>query len=150
MTPRLGDHFPSKVREDFYNRHLVSGGVLRFHTDVTVPPKIKLFVIWGIEESLDRIGLSFINSEIKSIRNPNLKALQYPLLAKNNCFLSYDSFLDCSKIYEESLKKVRMLLMKDSKVFLAKISSADLLNAKGIISNALTVEDILKKRYGFI
>jgi hypothetical protein len=150
MTPRLGDHFPIKVREDFYNRCLVRGGVLRFHTDITVPPKIKLFVVWGIKESLDRIGLSFINTEIKSIRNPHLKALQYPLLVKNNNFLKNDSFLDCSKIYELSLKTVRNLLKKKCEVFLGRISTMDLSTAEEIISNALTIEDILKERYEFV
>jgi hypothetical protein len=150
MTPRLGDQFPSQIREDFCKRNLIRGAVLRAHTEETVPPKIKLFVVWGLEESLDQIGVSFINSEIKSIKSPRLQALQHPLLSKNNPFLIHDSFLECSRIYEKNLKVVRGLLMANSEVFLGNISPEDLLAAEKIIGNASTIEEKLKKRYGFI
>jgi len=150
MTARLGDHFPPQYREDFCKRNLIRGAVLRAQTELTVPPKIKLFVVWGLEESLNQIGVSFINREIRSIKNPRLQALQHPLLSKNNTFLTYDSFLDCSKIYEKELKKVRDLLIEDTQVFLGNISSKDLFVAEKIIRNATTIEVKLKRRYGFI
>lgn len=149
MTPRLGDQFPPEFREDFCKKHLVRGAVLRIRTELTVPPKIKLFVVWGSEEFLNQIGVSFINSEITSIRNPRLQALQYPLLLKNHSFLSHDSFLDCSKIYEKGLKAVRDLLTEDIGAFLGEISPHDLLRAEELIRNATTIEEKLKKRYGF-
>ena len=150
MTARLGDHFPPEVREDFFKRNLVKGAVLRAQTELTVPPKIKLFVVWGLAESLNQIGISFINREISFVKNPKLQTLQYPLFSINNPFLTYDSYLDCSKIYEKNLKKVRDLLMANNKVFLGNISSNDLLAAEKIIQNAPTIEHKLKRKYGFI
>lgn len=150
MTPRLGDHFPPRFREDFCKKHLIRGAALRAWAEETTPPKIKLFVVWGIEESLNKIAISFFNSEITSIKQQSLRALQCPLLSKNNSFLTNDSFLDCSRIYEKDLEKVRDLLMKDTEVYLGNISSEDLSVAERIIRNAPTIEIKLKKRYVLI
>lgn len=150
MTPRLGDQFPSKFREEFWKRKLIRGAVLRAWMEETVPPKFKLFVVWGIEESLNKIGVSFINREITSIKTPWLQSLQHPLLLNNNPFLTHDSFLDCSRIYEKDLKKVRDLLMEDTEIFLGDISYEDLSTAEQIIQNATTIETKFKKRYGFV
>ena len=149
MTPRLGDQFPPEFREDFCSRHLIRGAVLRIWVEDTVPSKVKRLVVWGLEESLNQIGVSFINSEITSIRNPWLQALQYPLLSKNYPFLTHDSFLDCSQIYEKNLDAVRDKLTEDTGIFLGNISSGDLSAAEKIIQNATTIEEKLKKRYGF-
>ena len=75
MTPRLGDQFPPQFRENFCKRKLIRGAVLRAWTEETVPPKFKLFVVWGLEESLNKIGVSFINREITSIKTQRLQAL---------------------------------------------------------------------------
>ena len=150
MTARLGDHFPPPYREDFCKRNLIRGAVLRAQTELTVPPKIKLFVVWGLEESLNQIGVSFINREITSIKTPWLQSLQHPLLLNKNPFLTHDSFLDCSRIYEKDLKKVYDLLMEDTGIFLGDISYEDLSTAEQIIQNATTIETKFKKRYGFV
>jgi hypothetical protein len=150
MTPRLGNQFPSSIREDFCKRKLIQGAVLRTMAEETNPPKIKLFVVWGAEESLNKIGVSFINSEIQSIKTAKLKALQHPLLLKNNPFLDHNSFLDCSKIYEKDLQKVRDLFIGDTGIYLGDISPGDLSAAKQIIKNAITIETKLKKRYSFV
>lgn len=150
MTPRLGDQFPPQFRENFYKRKLIRGAVLRAWTEETVPPKFKLFVVWGLEESLNKIGVSFINRGITSIKTQRLQALQHPLLLNKNPFLTHDSFLDCSRIYEKDLKKVRDLLMEDTGIFLGDISYEDLSTAEQIIQNATTIETKFKKRYGFV
>jgi len=150
MTPRLGDQFPPKYREDFCKSHLIKGAVLKTYVEETVPPKIKLFVIWGMEESFNKIGVSFINSDIAYIRNKWLRDLQHPLLSRNNPFLTRDSFLDCSRIYEKNFKVVRDLFIEDIDIFLGNISHGDLLASEDIIRNAKTIELKLKRRYGFI
>ena len=149
MTPRLGGQFPPKYREEFCKSHLIKGAVLRTYVEETVPPKIKLFVIWGVEESLNKIGVSFINSDIASIRSQWLQDLQHPLLSRNNPFLVCDSFLDCSRIYEKDFKVVRDLFTENTDIFLGNISPGDLLASEDIIRNAKTIEVKLKRRYGF-
>ncbi len=130
---------------------MVRGAILRAYTKEVIPPKIKLFVIWGFEESLNQIGVSFINSDIIFIKQPWLQALQHPLLLRNYpTILSHDSFLECSKICEMDLKKLRELITNDTSVFLGNVLPADLSASEKIIQNASTIENKLKKRYGFI
>lgn len=150
MMIRIGDLFPPQFRKDFCKNHLIKGAALRAPTEITTPPKIKLFVVWQLEESINRIGISFINSEITSIKSTWLQALQCPLSQKNNPFLTHDSFLDCSRIHEKDLNKVRDSLVMDTEIFRGNIFLDDLLKAEEIIRDAITIERKLKKRYGFI
>ena len=150
MTPRLGDLFPLQEREIFCKRNLIRGAVIRTQAEETIPPKIKCFVVWGLVESFNKIGVSFINREIAFIKKTWLQALQFPLLSKNNPFLSRNSFLDCSRIHEKNLKTIRDLVIGNMEVFLGNISLEDLLGAEKVIRRAKTIEDKLKKSYGFI
>jgi hypothetical protein len=59
MTPSFTSKFPSANKDEFSKLKLVRGLVLRAHTSLTNPPKIKLFVLWGIEESKGKVGISF-------------------------------------------------------------------------------------------
>lgn len=148
MTARLGDSFPSEFREDFCDRCLVRGAVLRARVEETIPPKIKLFVIWGSDKTTHQLAVSFINSKMTSIRW--LQTLEHPLLVSNNSFLIHDSFLECHRIYEKDLTKIRELLKAESEIFLGNLSPADLSAAERMISAAKTIEPKLKRKYGFI
>ena len=48
------------------------------------------------------------------------------------------------------LKKLRELITNDTSVFLGNVLPADLSASEKIIQNASTIENKLKKRYGFI
>jgi hypothetical protein len=61
ITPRLGDRFPKEYRESFCKQHLKIGAVLRLHVSQTTPPKIKRFVVLGINEDDVSVALLFIN-----------------------------------------------------------------------------------------
>ena len=150
MTPSSSNRFPLQWRKAFCARHLKKGAVLRFHIELTDPPKIKRVVMWGFDESLDKIGLSFINSDISNIRKPYFVSLQYHLPADGRDYLDRDSYLDCSRIYETSLQEVRNLLVDDPRRHLGDVSSDDLSKASKLITRATTIERKLKRRYGFI
>jgi hypothetical protein len=150
MIPFFSGLFPLQARRAYCARHLKKGVVLRFLTQLTHPPKIKRVVVWGFDESLDKIGLSFINTDISNIRNTYFQGLQYHLPAKGRDYLDHDSYLDCSKIYETCLEEVRNLLVDDPRRHLGDVSSGDLSAASKLIVRATTIEPKLKKRYGFI
>lgn len=150
MTPSPSSRFPLKWRKDFCARHLKRGAVLRFRTELTDPPKIKRVVVWGFDESLDKIGLSFINSDISNIKKPYFVSLQHHLPAEGRDYLDRDSYLDCSKIYETSLEEIRNLLVDDPHVHLGDMSSNDISEGSRLIIRARTIEHKLKRRYGFI
>lgn len=70
----------------------------------------KYIVIIGFTPSGMAIGALLINSEINSFkkRSKELLNCQYPLLVRNyRNILTYDSWLDCSDIFEISILKIK-------------------------------------------
>lgn len=68
----------------------------------------KFIVIVGFTPEGIALGTLLINSKVSPIKQtPELLNSQYPLLARNyRSFLKYDSWLDCSDIFELSKDKI--------------------------------------------
>ncbi|ACU05352.1 hypothetical protein Phep_3157 [Pedobacter heparinus DSM 2366] len=92
----LSDCFPEQFRQEFAERNLKIGSVIRVMVNDTNPPKEKRFILVG--QSYDKLIFAtiFINSEI----NPNifptqeLRDLNLELLADSRSYLSHDSFAE--------------------------------------------------------
>lgn len=102
MSAVLGERFPPEYREDFFNRHFKTGAVFRLFSEDTDPPKIKRFVIIGINQKLNSAAILFINTE--SLTNPYLCKLQYFIEKTERTYLDRDSFLDCTHLYERDVE----------------------------------------------
>lgn len=145
MTPSLGDVFPTSCKESFSKRKLRPGAVLRFHVELTNPPKVKIFVVLGLDKKKIDVAFVFINS--KPAPNPALKKLQLHLPVKKCPFLNHDSYLDCSQLYELSLQNVKSKLTHSFDAYLGELDERILKDAYMAVVSAKTVEKQLKKKY---
>lgn len=152
MTTSLGDKFAKEYLESLFSRYLKPGAIFKLLTHHTTPPKIKRFVVVGIEEKIFSIAFLFINSEINLniIKTPHLKSLQMPLAAYDRTYLDHDSYLDCSHLYEWSLHHLKEKYISNTKIYLGQLSDSDLEKAKRHITSAKTITKKLKTRYGFL
>ncbi len=90
----LGDFFPDSFKEEFAQRNLQIGSVLKLHVKETNPPKEKRFIVVG--KTIDGISLAtvYINSEINPFINfsPELQQLHCFFEANGREYLDQDDF----------------------------------------------------------
>ncbi len=96
---RLGDAFPDDDKQDFITRQLVPGQVLYLFCDFTRPPKEKYALVAAVEPTpllflINSTIAAFIRSSAESV------ACQVALSAVDYDFLSHDSFIDCSQVFD--------------------------------------------------
>lgn len=152
MTPTLGDFFPSELKEAYTDHNITPGSVFRLFSNDTNPPKIKRFVVLGIDSTSICVGILYINSEINVNIFPTeyLKSLHLPIQAKECAFLDHDSFLDCSHIYEIPFEKLKQEFLKSSDIFFGNLGDDDLAKAMQIVASAKTISPKNKKKYNIL
>ena len=108
----------------------------------------KYIVIIGFTPEGIAIGALLINSEIDpSKRSEELLNCQYPLLVRNyRSILDYDSWLDCSDIFELSKSKITE---KNGKLKGGLISE-DKERVMQFLQDTDVFDNATKKRYGII
>lgn len=108
----------------------------------------KYIVIIGFTPEGIAIGALLINSEIDpSKRSEELLNCQYPLLVRNyRSILDYDSWLDCSDIFELSKSKITE---KNGKLKGCLISE-DKERVMQFLKDTDVLDNATKKRYGII
>ena len=108
----------------------------------------KYIVIIGFTPEGVAIGALLINSEIDSSkRSEELLNCQYPLLARNyRSILDYDSWLDCSDIFELSKLKITE---KDGKLK-GCLTPEDRERVMEFLKETEVFDNATKKRYGII
>lgn len=108
----------------------------------------KYIVIIGFTPEGIAIGALLINSEIDpSKRSEELLNCQYPLLVRNyRSILDYDSWLDCSDIFELSKSKITE---KNGKLKGCLISE-DKERVMQFLKDTDVFDNATKKRYGII
>lgn len=109
----------------------------------------KYIVIIGFTPEGVAIGALLINSEIDSSkkRSEELLNSQYPLLVRNyRSILDYDSWLDCSDIFELSKLKITE---KDGKLK-GCLTPEDRERVMAFLKETEVFDNATKKRYGII
>lgn len=109
----------------------------------------KYIVIIGFTPEGVAIGALLINSEIDSSkkRSEELLNSQYPLLIRNyRSILDYDSWLDCSDIFELSKLKITE---KDGKLK-GCLTPEDRERVMAFLKETEVFDNATKKRYGII
>lgn len=108
----------------------------------------KYIVIIGFTDEGIAIGALLINSKIDPSKySQELLNCQYPLLARNyRNILEYDSWLDCSDIFELSQQKLseRILDLK------GKLIEEDRERIFQFLKDTDIIDNITKKRFGLI
>lgn len=152
MTPTLGNQFPIKYKENYFNKIIKPGAVFRFHVGYTNPPKIKRFIIIGITKDSKNVGFVFINSKINKqiFHTKHLQNLHLHFTANNMPFFDYDSFVDCSKIYSIKMDVFKTKFLIDTNTYLSQLFPSDLSLIVNTIRSAKTISIDEKKQYNIL
>jgi hypothetical protein len=107
----------------------------------------KYFVVVGCDVDNGLVGSLLVNSNINenAINTKELLDCQFPLKKKDYDFLKYDSYLDCSKLFE--LSKVKILGRGVEK---GELTSDDKQLVLEHLRNSEVISTKLKKRYHII
>ncbi|ELX67806.1 hypothetical protein HMPREF0662_00880 [Prevotella nigrescens F0103] len=108
--------------------------------------RLKYVVVIGITSKGDAYGTFLINSEIDfSKQNELMMRYQYPLLKKNYPeLLKYDSFLDCTDLFD--LKRKKIVARKASKS--GALTKEDCDNIRKLVCDSELLSDHDKQKFG--
>lgn len=108
--------------------------------------RLKYVVVIGITSKGDAYGTFLINSEIDfSKQNKSMMKYQYPLLKKNYPkLLKYDSFLDCTDLFD--LKRKKIVARKASKR--GTLIKEDCDNIRKLVCDSELLSDHDKQKFG--
>jgi hypothetical protein len=150
--PQLGDFFSDELREQIAMHQLKIGSVLRLHDERTTPPKIKLWVIIGLERNNVLLAYLYINSNINPtiFSSPALKDLHLKLEATGRDYLEHDSFVDCSRMNEADVELIKTRMTHDVRIHLGELSTTDLEDVVEKVKNARTIPRNVKRKYGLL
>lgn len=148
----LSDLFPQSFRDDFAERNIQVGSVIRVFVRDTTPPKIKRFIVIGFSNDKVLLGTVFINSEINQnvFNTEYLKGLNIPLDAQIYDFIDHDSFVDCSNIRERSVVEIKHLLSNDIECSKGVVSKETMKTILATLANASTIPPNKKKKFGIL
>jgi hypothetical protein len=121
---------------------------VRLFAPETNPPKIKRFILLAFDDKAESAAILFINTEIP--KNPYIKSLQYPIKASEKSFISHDSFIDCSHLYERNPAPLRTAFIDDPGIYLGASSTQDLKAIRALVQDAKTVSPTVKRKYGLL
>lgn len=127
------------------------GDVLYLFVEDTYPPKNKYFFVLGITEDEVSIASFYVNSEI------NLNVNNNPVLVKYNIeispsdypFLSYKSYLDCTKMVIRDKKEFDEIVRNRPEAVVYKLSDIQLQHLRSIIREVPTFKGKTIKKFGF-
>jgi hypothetical protein len=143
MTAKLGDVFPKENRDEHAERLLTKGAVLRlFSTDIN-NQKIKRLIIIGFADQ-GTLGKIYINS------NPQSDLSQIQLEASSRDYLDRDSYVDCSRIYEDDRDALLEVIKADLSCHIGQVSPADMEMIDLSLRTARTIPLNQKRRFGLI
>jgi hypothetical protein len=132
----IGDSFPLEKRKAYVERNLKAWSVIYLYCESISPPHDKFLLIVSASPY---VLYFFINTEPYELAksNPKMKETQVPIDVKEHPFLSYDSFIDCSRLLSLPTYEVERQLV------------ADVGRVKGVISDAIqakVLEAVRKNR----
>jgi hypothetical protein len=147
----LGDHFPKDFQNDYTERALKIGMVLKLFVNDTKPPKEKRFIVVGFSEDKFSLASIYINSEMNKNINwsQEQQALQLELTSETREFLDWDSYVDCSKLIVRETGEIQTALASRPEVCIGQLSNQDLELIITTLRHASTINGKFKKRYGF-
>ena len=148
----LSDLFPQSFRDDFAERNIQVGSVIRVFVKDTTPPKIKRFIVIGFSNDKVLLGTVFINSEINQnvFNTEYLKGLNIPLDSQIYDFVDHNSFVNCSDIQERSVVEIKNLLSNDPECSKGVVSEETMKIISTTLANASTISLNKKRKFGIL
>jgi hypothetical protein len=144
----LADSFPESFRKGFSERNLILGSVIKIYDPWA--EKYKIHIIVGFDKEKILTATVRINSEknINVFSSPYLKNLCHTLRKKQNIFLKWDSFVDCSKLLEWETSELLDILIEKPGILQGNIEEKELDIIRSVLATARTIEPKKKKKYG--
>jgi hypothetical protein len=148
----FSDLFPQSFRDDFAERNIQVGSVIRVFVKDTTPPKVKYFIVIGFSEDNVLLGTVFINSAINQniFHNEYLKGLNVPLDSQMYDFIDHNSFVDCSDIKERNLVEIKQLLSNDPECSKGVVSEETMKTISTTLASATTISLNKKRKFGIL
>jgi hypothetical protein len=148
----LSDLFPQSFRDDFAERNIQIGSVIRVFVKDTTPPKVKYFIVIGFSDDKVLLGTVFINSAINQnvFNTEYLNGLNIPLDAQVYDFIDHNSFVDCSDIRERSVVEIKNLLSNDPECSKGVVSEETMKIILSTLANATTISLYKKIKFGVL
>lgn len=146
----FGDCFSDSFREDYAQRNLKVGTVLKLKVFDTYPPKEKRFIIVGKDEEEIHLAAVYINSEINRVCNfsQELIDLQLYLKANDREYLDHDSYVDCARLYIKEKNLIHQSILHSPATIIGQVSETDLFSIRTKIIKAKTIKGKIKKKFG--
>lgn len=148
----LSDLFPQSFRDDFANRNIQVGSVIRVFVKDTTPPKVKYFIVIGFSDDKVLLGTVFINSTINQnvFNTEYLKGLNIPLDAQTYDFIDHNSFVDCSDIKERNFVEIKHLVSNDPECSKGVVSEETMRIILTTLANTSTISLNKKRKFGIL
>ena len=124
----LGDSFEDKYKNEFAERQIKVKSVIKAFVSDTNPPKEKRIIIIGIDNTEKYVGVILFNTAInwKAISTIELAKLQYYLTKEDNPeILQWDSYIDCSDLFEFTKEELVESLIRNPENVLGEIKQED-------------------------
>lgn len=152
LVGSLGDFFPEEFKEDFSDRQLKIGSVIRCKVRDTNPPKIKIFIVVGFTKDDVALGTVYINTELNNFikRDHRLLSAQVKLDSNGREYLKHECFVDCSKIFKRSVAEVKSIIENDIEALAGELSPHDLITINRILQSTKTIAPAMKRLFGII
>lgn len=147
----LGDLFPDEWKQDYTERNLSVGTVVKLHVKDTNPPKEKRFVIVGFTQDNKVIATLYYNSEINQNVNWSKELIDQHLHFERDSrdYLDKDCYLDCSNLIIKDYDQIKIAVTKKPEAILGELNESDWTTIKNTIIESPTIKGKYKKRYGF-
>lgn len=147
----LGNHFPKGYREEYAERNIEIGSVIKLFVKDTDPPKEKRFIIVGFSEDRLILATVFINTEINENVNwcQELKLQNLLFEIDGRDYLEHPSYIDCSKLVPRKYSEIARAVTVKPEAILGKVSPEDWQLIKDTIINSTTIKGKYKKKFGF-
>lgn len=136
----LGENFSDEQKAAYVERNLKPSSVIKLFCRTTHPPKEKRLVIVSLTPELIFL---VINTDVPRFyqNKPYLKHQQIKLESGKENFIDHDSWLDCSKIFQEfDVDDVREILLNDISRILGNLSNDLILNVMDVVVESETLE----------
>ncbi len=147
----LGDLLPEDQSLSLAQKLLIPGCVIKAFVKDTNPPKIKYYIVLGkINEGI-LLASFYINSNLNGIimRSPVLSDLQHLIRKNNYSFLSYDSYVDCSKLNQHSFSEVLNQVKHNPVIVVGQITREDFNIVVEMMKRSPNISKIHLRELGF-
>lgn len=146
-----GELVPDDQSRTNAQKLLVPGCVIKAFVKDTTPPKVKYYIVLGNINSGLLLASFYINSHMNGtiMRNPILSDLQHLIRKENHDFLTYDSYVDCSKLNQHDYNEVLRLVSLNPGIVVGHIIRDDFEIIVQMLKRSPNISNIHIRELGF-